>query len=396
MTVNNLKKYRSLFLWLPILAGILSVTIVSLLLSFSLVVLITIITLSIITGLKLEQCRTTLLINVTSTKPNISEQQNQNSQIEHFSNVVAEVIEVSNRQIESSRTQTEQAISELALRFSSIVESLHGAVEASKLANVAVPPEGESLLVNIFDNSRLQLSDMLTSMSEALANRESSFVQLQKLSDDTEKLKTMAEGVEKIASQTNLLSLNAAIEAARAGDVGRGFAVVADEVRSLSIQSGGTGKKITLIVNKVTSSVKNTLESATELMESDSELEKQNSKIINSVLDSLQWVTQGMADSAKILKDESINIITEINDILVALQFQDRTSQILEHVHHALNELADKVREDSQRIEKGEQSLLDVRSILRVLEDSYTTSEERQLHHGETVDNSDNNSLEFF
>ncbi|MGS0758881.1 methyl-accepting chemotaxis protein, partial [Roseateles sp. GG27B] len=57
-------------------------------------------------------------------------------------------------------------------------------------------------------------------------------------------LLTLVEEVERLARQTNLLSINAAIEAARAGPSGRGFAVVAAEVRRLSTESAQTGKHI--------------------------------------------------------------------------------------------------------------------------------------------------------
>jgi methyl-accepting chemotaxis protein len=88
----------------------------------------------------------------------------------------------------------------------------------------------------------LKSQNMAQSRDQVLATMKS----LEKVSNG---LNTMAEDVGVLARQTNLLSINAAIEAARAGDAGRGFAVVAAEVRRLSTESGDTGRRIGEQVN---------------------------------------------------------------------------------------------------------------------------------------------------
>ena len=316
-----------------------------------------------------------------------------------LSTVIIKVVEVSNLQIENSRQQTEEAITQMSSRFTSLVSRLNSALDAATLSNASVPDiDGaeSTLLDNVFINSRVQLSGVINSLAEALVNRKSSFEQLKLLADDTAVLKGMAEGVEKIASQTNLLALNAAIEAARAGEVGRGFAVVADEVRSLSVQSGTTGKQISQSINHFTESVGNTMTQATEAMEKDLLLEEQGSQTITEVLQSLEWMTKGMSESSEILKGESLAIVQEVNEVIMSLQFQDRTSQILIHVVEGLSELPRIINEQMEKVIRGDEAGLNVDKILSTLKMNYTTAEEVALHDGEAVSGVIEDDVELF
>lgn len=319
--------------------------------------------------------------------------------LDNISDVINQVIEVSNLQIENSRAQTEEAITKMSGRFTSLVMRLNTALDAAQLSNAALPDVDGSqstLLDNVFRNSREQLTSVITSLAEALTNRKSSFEQLKLLADDTATLKSMAEGVEKIASQTNLLALNAAIEAARAGDVGRGFAVVADEVRSLSIQSGETGRQIADSINRFTESVDRTMKQATKAMEKDLQLEEEGSTTIKEVLESLEWMTKGMSESSEILKAESREIVHEVNEIIMSLQFQDRTSQILIHVKEGLQELPRVINEQVGKVSNGELAAIDVEAVLSSLKLNYTTAEEVALHESGVAKEASSDDIELF
>ncbi|MFA9375710.1 MAG: methyl-accepting chemotaxis protein [Lachnotalea sp.] len=86
----------------------------------------------------------------------------------------------------------------------------------------------------------------IASMNEALLNESN------KTNEQVEQIKSVVKVVDSIASQTNLLGLNAAIEAARAGENGRGFNIVAQEIRNLSNSSSESMKKIGTVINNVT------------------------------------------------------------------------------------------------------------------------------------------------
>jgi methyl-accepting chemotaxis protein len=377
----------SQFLVLPLVAGLILIGLTVFWVETAWINVVIILLVSGLLAFRLEKQRLSIEQSIVHEVEELEETKivNTDVQLENIANVITEVIDVSNRQIENSRHQTENAITSMSERFTSLVGRLNYAVEAANLANAEIPAEDGSdstLLDNVFTDSRKQLLGVITNLGEALANRKSSFEQLKSLADDTAILTSMAAGVEKLASQTNLLALNAAIEAARAGEVGRGFAVVADEVRSLSIQSGETGRQISETIQHFTSSVEKTMEQATQAMEKEMMLEEDGSTTIKTVLESLAWMTKGLSESSDILKDESVEIIREVNEIIMSLQFQDRTSQILIHVIDGLSELPRLINEQLHMVSNGEIHEINIDHILSTLKLSYTTAEEVSLHEG--------------
>jgi len=289
------------------------------------------------------------------------------------------VIPVWTRHIENSRAQMEEAVSDLATRFSSIVDKLDNAVHSSDLAGGA----GGSAMTDVFAHSERQLGSVVASMKSAMASKHAMLAQIKDLERFTRELRGMAEGVASIAAQTNLLALNAAIEAARAGPAGRGFAVVAQEVRMLSGRSAETGKEISHRVNLISSAILAASQAAEQSSEAEDKSMQSAEGMIEAVLSEFRQMTDALAASSALLKQESIGIQGEVGEALVQLQFQDRVSQVMSHVRQNMERLPPLLRENRDLyVAAGQLAPLDPEPLMRELQKTYAMAEEHAVHSG--------------
>lgn len=309
----------------------------------------------------------------------------------------SKVVNVSSRQVETARRQSEEAIIQLTTRFANLNERLAVAIDVSERAGGA---DSNNTMLSVFESSRSSLNSLVDAMRRSALVREAMQSSVEGLAAYANDLHHMAKSVEDIASQTNLLALNAAIEAARAGESGRGFAVVADEVRSLSQQSGQTGEQIAGMVGKISQSMTAAVEQMNEVARKENQTEQESGKTIQHVMQNLENVTLGLGESLDTLRVESIGIRAEIEDILISLQFQDRTSQILAQVRDALTSFDELLNQDHSLRENGElPDPIDITVVTKKLEEGLVTNEQRRnVHGGElaSVSSNDNDEITFF
>ncbi|MFZ1546473.1 MAG: methyl-accepting chemotaxis protein [Candidatus Nitrotoga sp.] len=306
-----------------------------------------------------------------------------NSALGGLEEVCTEVVPIWSRQVETTRSQTETAITDLANRFVGINAKLEASVRASQSAAGDLVGNAEGGAIAVMARSESSLNSVIDSLRDAQHSRNDMLEQVRSLNDYTGELRAMAVKVAEIAAQTNLLALNAAIEAARAGEAGRGFAVVADEVRKLSSLSSETGKKMSGTVDIISNAIVSVFKIAESSTEHDSKSIVNSELIIQKVLESFSNVTSHLSDSAELLQQESAGIRDELSDVLIALQFQDRVSQILAHVRNNMEKLHQHLQQYKQdKAASVPVKPLNIKTWLAEMEALYATQEQVHTHRG--------------
>lgn len=283
-------------------------------------------------------------------------------------------------QIETSRQQMEAAISSLSQRFSGIVDKLDHAVRTTTATTASIDDREQGLLA-VFARSEQELGVVVSNLEAAMDSKTEMVEKVQHLGQFVQELQQMATDVASIAWQTNLLAINAAIEAAHAGENGRGFGVLAQEVRKLSSLSGDTGRRITEKVALINGAIQQTREAAEATAAEEGQALAHSQGSIGHVLGELRAVTTSLVSSTDVLRAGSEDIKGEISEALVQLQFQDRVSQIMSHVRHNIERLPAVLDDNRQHAQAtGQLQPLDPAPLLAELEQTYAMKEERDIH----------------
>ncbi len=295
--------------------------------------------------------------------------------------LLANVLPLWEKHVELARTQTEEAAGGLTEKFVAMSRQVGETIALS------ADSDSHDGVFEVIRSAQVELPKAVNALDETRAEREHFLTEIHELGHFVDELFSMAEDVAKIASQTNLLALNAAIEAARAGETGRGFSVVADEVRKLSTMSGATGTRITEKVRVMGGSMRQLVERAGRVAETEQAKIREAEGIVNQVLGELAQGIAQLEQRIALLQSTSREVEHTVNEVLVDLQFQDRVSQIVSHTVVDMQRLQARLHDSVP---------LDSKAWLRVLESSYTTSEQARIHSGDSRAKVDQSSVTFF
>lgn len=222
-----------------------------------------------------------------------------------------------------------------------------------------------------------QLRGLLRHFDGFVQSRNDLLGTVQSLTDASADLHTMAEDVSSLARQTNLLSLNAAIEAARAGPAGRGFAVVANEVRRLSAESGDTGRRIGAQVGEFADRMQLALKQTTQTATQDTEAIQASERTVGQVVEQVHHTIAQLQDRSAAQSACGDQVKAQVEQLLMSLQFQDRLHQILDQLRNSMAQATATLQSCTER---GE--VPDAAGWRALLNAGYTTTEQRAVLRG--------------
>ncbi len=175
-------------------------------------------------------------------------------------------------------------------------------------------------------NSKDMLGELIEANKKSSENAEAVAVGIQEITRVIEDIKHATSLIDGIASQTNLLSLNASIEAARAGEAGRGFSVVAQEIKVLAEQSAAHAVEIGRIVNQIIVQAENNAGLATLITDSISSEERTLSEVVNG-FDKMSNQLSSSIDSVNDVNKETIALNERKIGVLEAVSNLSAISQ---------------------------------------------------------------------
>ena len=150
--------------------------------------------------------------------------------------------------------------------------------------------------------------------------------------DEMDQVVKLLDDVKSIADQTNLLALNAAIEAARAGEAGRGFAVVADEVRELSKHSNRFSDQIRDVVGNARANIDQARETVSRMASKDMSMAIHSKENVDEMLKQISSLNESVEQNLQKVSDSSQVIEDNVGIALQSLQFEDMASQLMGHI----------------------------------------------------------------
>ena len=273
---------------------------------------------------------------------------------EERSNLTGRLAEMSDEltgQVVVSLSEAEQAITSAIEAFTRIAMEAQSATE---MAHNMMGADSESSVARIATQATEVMEGFIHGMLKSARQIAESSRQLEKLIAVSEGLTELLDDVQAVADQTDMISLNALIEAARSGAQGRTFGVVANEVRKLADRSRATADRMRGITGDLMRETKMIYTTLGLTAESSLEASCEAQNEVNRLLGQLCQADANTQNTLTQLSVKSGNIMENYTSIITAFQFHDLLRQRLEHVAEPLVRLGNSLRGEAPESDESE------------------------------------------
>jgi len=273
-----------------------------------------------------------------------------NEMVQSFQQIIHQMIDSVHELQQSSQHLQEASrnVSESSSRQSEAAMSMSAATEEMQTSISQVAQNSRDTFGiaqqsgTLSDKGREIVGTAAAEMGRIAESVESAAASINQLGAESKQISEIVNVIKEIADQTNLLALNAAIEAARAGEQGRGFAVVADEVRKLAERTSKSTLEISNMIGKIQSETGGAVAGMQEGTE----------RVKSGV-----QMTQDAGESMSLIRDGSAQVIRSVNEITLALDEQSRASSLLAQGVEQIVQMADANSVQVEDIVKTSQAL---------------------------------------